>query len=211
MRIDVWSDIACPWCYLGKHRIEAAAAKLAGRHQLVFHAFELNPGAPRRNDDGLTHRERLAKKFGRAPEQIDQMHERMVGMGREDGIDFHFDRVQGGNTFDAHRLVQLGLERGVQAAVKERMMKAYFSDGESIGDRETLIRLAVEAGLDRNEAADVLATEKYTREVRADETMAQANGISGVPFFVFERRLAVSGAQPVDVLVEAMQQAAAGG
>ncbi|HSN26463.1 MAG TPA: DsbA family oxidoreductase [Kofleriaceae bacterium] len=208
MRVDVWSDIACPWCYLGKHRIEAALRKLGGEHELVFHAFELNPGAPRRYEDGLSHGERLAKKLGIAPPQLEQMHARMTGMGRDDGIEFHFDRVQGGNTFDAHRLVQLGLERGIQPAVKERMMKAYFSDGAAIGDRETLVRLAAEAGLDRDEASDVLATEKFTREVRADETMAQANGISGVPFFVFERRLAVSGAQPIDVLVEAMQQAA---
>lgn len=208
MRIDVWSDIACPWCYLGKHRIDAAIAKLGGEHELVFHAFELNPGAPRRYDDGLTHTQRLAKKFNSAPAQVDQMHARMVGLGREDNIAFHFERVQGGNTFDAHRLVRLGLERGVQHAVKERMMKAYFSDGDAIGDRETLIRLAAEAGLDRDEAADVLATEKLTAEVRTDEAMAQANGISGVPFFVFEKRLAVSGAQPVDMLVEAMRQAA---
>ena len=207
MRIDVWSDIACPWCYLGKHRIEAAVAKLGGEHELVFHAFELNPGAPRRYEDGLTHGERVAKKLGVPPAQLEQMHARMTGMGREDGIAFQFDRVQGGNTFDAHRLVQLGLERGVQAAVKERMMKAYFSDGEAIGDRDVLVRLAAEAGLDRDEAADVLATEKFTREVRTDEAMAQANGISGVPFFVFDKRLAVSGAQPVDVLVQAMQQA----
>jgi predicted DsbA family dithiol-disulfide isomerase len=207
MRIDVWSDIACPWCYLGKHRIDAAVAKLGGEHELVFHAFELNPAAPRRYDDGLTHGERVGKKLGVAPAQLEQMHARMVGLGREDAIDFHFDRVQGGNTFDAHRLVRLGLERGVQAAVKERMMKAYFSDGAAIGDPETLVRIAAEAGLDRDEAADVLATEKFTAEVRADEAMAQANGISGVPFFVFDKRLAVSGAQPVDMLVEAMREA----
>src|SRR3569623_83663 len=208
MSIDVWSDIACPWCYLGKHRIDAAIAKLGGEHDLVVHAVELNPGAPRRYDDGLTHAQRLAQKFNSGPAQIDQMHARMVGLGREDSIDFHFERVQGGNTFDAHRLVRLGLERGVQAAVKERMMKAYFSDGDAIGDRETLIRLATEAGLDRDEAADVLATEKFTTEVRADEAMAQANGISGVPFFVFDTRLAVSGAQPVEMLGEAMREAA---
>ena len=208
MRIDVWSDIACPWCYLGKHRIEAALAEAGGDHQLIFHAFELDPGAPRRYDDGLTHGQRLAKKLGIAPPQLAQLHARMMGLGTEAGIAFHFDRVQGGNTFDAHRLVQLGKERGVQAAVKERMMKAYFTDGDAIGDPETLVRLAGEAGLDRAEAADVLASEKFTREVRADEAMAQANGISGVPFFVFDQRLAVSGAQPVDVLIEAMQQVA---
>ena len=204
MRIDVWSDIACPWCYLGKHRIEAALAKHGGEHELVFHAFELDPGKPRVHDDGLTHTERIAKKFGTTPAQIATMHERMRRMGTEDGIDFHFERVQGGNTFDAHRLVRLGLERGIQAAVKERLMKAYFSDGERIGDCDVLARLAGEAGLDVAEARDVLAGDRFTDSVRADEAEAQALDITGVPFFVIDRKVAVSGAQPIDVLVQAL-------
>lgn len=207
MRIDVWSDIACPWCYLGKHRIEAALVKHGGDHELVFHAFELDPAKPRVHDDGLTHTQRIARKFGASPAQIETMHARMKGLGTEDGIDFHFDRVQGGNTFDAHRLVRLGLERGVQAAVKERMMKAYFTDGERIGDREVLARLAAEAGLDVTEARELLASDRFSDSVRADEADAQENGITGVPFFVMDGKVAVSGAQPIDVLVQALAAA----
>ena len=209
MRIDVWSDIACPWCYLGKHRIEAALAKHGGEHELVFHAFELNPAAPRRYDDGLTHTERIAKKFGASPAQIDSMHARMCTMGTEDGIAFHFDRVQGGNTFDAHRVVRLGLERGVQAAVKERLMKAYFEDGEPIGDLETLARLGAEAGRDAALVRELLAGDRFTAEVRADEAEAQELGITGVPFFVLGGKVGVPGAQPIDVLLQALAQAQA--
>jgi predicted DsbA family dithiol-disulfide isomerase len=211
MRIDVWSDIACPWCYLGKHRIERALAQFGGEHEVVFHAFELNPGAPKTYDDGLSHTERLAKKFGRSPAEIETMHERMRGLGTEDGIDFHFDRVKGGNTFDAHRLVQLGLERGVQNAVKERLMKAYFDDGEPIADREVLARLGAEAGLDATEVREMLASDRYTAEVRADEAQAQELGVTGVPFFVLAGKVGVPGAQAIDVLLQALAQAQARG
>jgi predicted DsbA family dithiol-disulfide isomerase len=208
MRVDVWSDIACPWCYLGKHRIEAAVARAGGEHEIVFHAFELNPNGPKIYDDGQTHAERLAKKFGTSPAQIETMHERMRGMGREDGIEFHFDRVRGGNTFDAHRIIRLGLERGIQGAVKERLMKAYFTDGEPIGDPETLVRVAGDVGLRGDEVRDVLGSDRYTAEVRADEAKAQELGITGVPFFVLAGKLGVSGAQPIDTLVQALAQAA---
>lgn len=209
MRIDVWSDIACPWCYLGKRRIERALAQHGGDHELVFHAFELNPGAPKIYEDGLSHTERLAKKFGRSPAEVETMHARMRGLGTEDGIDFHFDRVRGGNTFDAHRLVQLGLERGVQTAVKERLMKAYFGDGEPIADREVLARVGAEAGLDATEIREMLASDRYTAEVRADEAQAQELGITGVPFFVLGSKVGVPGAQPIDVLLQALAQAEA--
>ena len=211
MRIDVWSDIACPWGYLGNRRIERALAEFGGVHELVFHAFELNPGAPKSYDDGLSHTERLAKKFGRSPAEIEVMHERMCGLGSEDGIDFHFGRVRGGNTFDAHRVVQLGLERGVQVAVKERLMKAYFTDGEPIADREVLVRLGTEAGLDAAEVREMLASERGTEEVRADEAQAQELGVTGVPFFVLGGTVGVPGAQPIDVLLQALAQAQARG
>ena len=207
MRIDVWSDIACPWCFLGKHRLDAALAHVGGDHEVVYRAFELNPGAPKTYDDGLTHTERIARKFGASPEQIVTMHTRMRGLGDEVGIAFDFDRVKGGNTFDAHRVVRLGLERGVQPAVKERMLHAYFSDGEPIGDRDALVRIATDAGLDATEVRELLAGDRLTDEVRADEAMAQELGITGVPFFVFAGKLAVSGAQPVEVLVQALSKA----
>jgi predicted DsbA family dithiol-disulfide isomerase len=208
MRIDVWSDIACPWCFLGKHRLDAALAHVGGDHEVVYRAFELNPGAPKIYDDGLTHTERIARKFGASPEQIETMHARMRGLGDELDIAFHFDRVKGGNTFDAHRIVRLGLERGIQPAVKERMMRAYFTDGEPIGDRDALVRIAADAGLDAEEARVMLAGDRFTDEVRADEARAQELGITGVPFFVFAEKYAVSGAQPLEVLIQALMRAA---
>jgi predicted DsbA family dithiol-disulfide isomerase len=209
MRIDVWSDIACPWCFLGKHRLDEALAHVGGDHEVVYRAFELNPGAPKTYDDGLTHTERIARKFGASAEQIETMHARMRGLGEEVGIAFEFDRVQGGNTFDAHRVVRLGLERGIQPAVKERMLRAYFTDGDPIGDRDALVRIAADAGLDASEVRELLAGDRLTDEVRADEAMAQELGITGVPFFVFAGKLAVSGAQPLEVLIQALTRAAA--
>ena len=203
----MWSDIACPWCYLGKHRIDAAIAKLGGEHELVFHAFELNPGAPRRYDDGLTHGARVAKKLGIPPAQLEQMHARMVGLGREDGIDFHFERVQGGNTFDAHRLVRLGLERGVQSAVKERHDEGVLLRRRRDGRARDARRLGRRGRARCDEAADVLATEKFTTEVRADEAMAQAIGCQRRAVLRVRQRSGCRAAQPVDMLVDAMREA----
>lgn len=208
MRIDVWSDIACPWCFLGKHRLDAALAHVGGEHEVVYRAFELNPDAPRTYDDGLTHTQRIAKKFGAPPAKIDAMHAQMRGLGDELGIAFQFDRVKGGNTFDAHRVVRLGLERGVQAAVKEQMMKAYFTDGESIGDRDALARIGAAAGLDAAEITELLAGDRLTAEVREDERMANELGITGVPFFVLAGKYAISGAQPTEVMIAALTRAA---
>jgi predicted DsbA family dithiol-disulfide isomerase len=206
MRVDVWSDIACPWCYLGKHRIERALAQAGGEHELVFHAFELDPGKPKVMADGLTHTQRIARKYGRSEAEMAAMHARMRGLGEADGIDFQFDRVQGGNTFDAHRLVQLGRERGVQAAVKEQLMHAYFTDGAQLGDADALVRAAT--ALDPAEARDVLAGDRFTAEVRADEREAAELGVTGVPFFVLAGKIAVPGAQSIDVLLQAMRAAA---
>jgi predicted DsbA family dithiol-disulfide isomerase len=135
------------------------------------------------------------------------MHAQMGALGREVDLDFQFERVRGGNTFDAHRVVRLGLERGVQAAVKERLLKAYFSDGEPIGDAEALARLGGEAGLDAAEVRTLLAGDRLTAEVRADEAAAEQIGITGVPFFLLAEQLAVPGAQSVDVMVQALAQA----
>jgi predicted DsbA family dithiol-disulfide isomerase len=208
MRIDVWSDIACPWCFLGKHRLDAALAQVGGEHEVVYRAFELNPNGPKIYDDGLTHTQRIARKYGRSAAEMEQMHARMRALGDEVGIAFQFDRVKGGNTFDAHRIVRLGLERGIQPAVKERMMKAYFTDGEPIADHDALARIASDAGLDATEVRDLLAGDRFRDEVRADETMAQELGIAGVPFFVIAGKYAISGAQPTEVLISALTRAA---
>jgi predicted DsbA family dithiol-disulfide isomerase len=209
LRIDIWSDIACPWCYVGKRRLEAALERFPERDEVevVWHAFELDPSAPLERDRSVSHAERLAKKYGMSVAQAQAQSARLTNIAKEDGLEFNFDRLRSGNTFDAHRLVHLAGERGLQDAVKERFLRAYMTEGEAIGDKQVLQRLAVEAGLDADEVRHVLASDALAAEVRADEQEAQALGISGVPFFVFDGRLAVSGAQPADVFLGALGQA----
>jgi len=209
LRVDVWSDIACPWCYVGKRRLEAALERFPNRSlvEVVWRAFELDPSAPRVRDAGVSYAERLAKKYGTGVPQAEAMIRRMTEVAAGDELDFRFDRIRPGNTFDAHRLLHLALERGVQDAVKERFLRAYMTEGEAIGDPDVLSRLAREASLDAEEVSGVLATDAYAREVRADEETARSVGISGVPFFVVGGRYAVSGAQPAEVLLGALERA----
>jgi predicted DsbA family dithiol-disulfide isomerase len=209
MRIDVWSDIACPWCYVGKRRLEAALGRFSRRDatEVVWRAFELDPAAPRERDRSRPYAERLAQKYRSSVEQAAAMIKRMTDLASLDGLRFDFERIRPGNTFDAHRLIHLAGERGVQDAVKERLLRAYMTEGEAIGDPETLVRLASEAGLDGQEARAVLAGDRYTAEVRADEAEAQEIGVSGVPFFVIGGRYALSGAQSADVILGALDRA----
>ncbi len=211
LRIDVWSDIACPWCYVGKRRLEAALAQSSdgGDVRVVWRAFELDPSAPRQHDASGSYAERLAKKYGTTVPEAQRRLEQMTRTAREDGLDFHFERVRSGNTFDAHRVLHLALERGKQDAVKERFLLGYMSEGAPIGDPETLVKLAAEAGLDAEEVRSSLATDAFAEVVRAVEREAHEFGISGVPFFVVGGRYAVSGAQPAEVLVGAIARARA--
>jgi predicted DsbA family dithiol-disulfide isomerase len=203
MQVDIWSDVVCPWCYIGKRRFENALARFEHRDQVqvVFHSFELDPGAQASPAGSIP--ERLAAKYRISLEQAVQQNERLARMAAAEGLDFHFDKAQPGNTFDAHRVLHLAREHGKQAQMKERLFRAYFTEGEQLGDRETLIRLAHESGLD---ARGVLESDDYAEEVREDERLASDLGINGVPFFVLNGRYGVSGAQPADLLVSALEQ-----
>jgi predicted DsbA family dithiol-disulfide isomerase len=205
MRIDIWSDVVCPWCWIGKRRLEAAVATFPHDVEVHWHAFELDPSAPDTREG--TYEERLAGKYGCSLQEARSMTDRMTAVGAADGIDFRFDRSRPGNTFAAHQLLHLAGERGVQDAVKERLFRATFTEGEPIADHETLVRLVSEAGLDADEAREVLAQNRYGAEVRHDEAQAQRLGISGVPFFVIDGRYGVSGAQPAEVLRQALDRA----
>jgi predicted DsbA family dithiol-disulfide isomerase len=219
LRIDVWSDIACPWCYVGKRRLEAALARFPHRAgvEIVWRAFELDPAAPRVRDTTESYAARLARKYGTTAPQAQVMIDRMVATAAADGIEMRFDRIRPGNTFDAHRLLHLALdERGGKAggsdshhqdALKERLMRAYLTEGQAIGDPEVLRALAGEVGLDAAEVGQVLEGDRYAVEVRRDEALARELGISGVPFFVLAGRLGVSGAQPVETLLAALDRA----
>lgn len=209
LRIDVWSDIACPWCAVGKRRLEHALKEFphAEDVKIVWRSFELDPGAPKERDPSVSHAERIARKYGMTLEQARRAGDRLREIGQAEGLVFDFEHIRSGNTFDAHRLIHLGRERGLQGAVKERFMRAYLEEGALMSDHPTLVRLAAEAGLDESEASDVLSSDLYAPEVRADEARAHEHGINGVPCFVLDERFAVSGAQSPQVMLSALHQA----
>ncbi len=207
MRVEIWSDVVCPWCYIGKRRFEQALASFAHRDEVevVWRSFELDTTAPAERTEGTV--AHLAHKYGRSLAEAQEMLDSMTATAAVDGLDFHFDVMRGGNTFDAHRLLHLAGERGVQDALKERLLRATFTEGSLVSDLDTLVRLGVEAGLDADEAREVLTSGGYADEVRADEVDAQRFGITGVPFFVVDRTYGVSGAQPAEVLREVLDKA----
>ncbi|MFL6127962.1 MAG: DsbA family oxidoreductase [Mycobacteriales bacterium] len=207
MRVEIWSDVVCPWCAIGKRRFESALGRFEHRDEVevVWRSFELDPAAPGSIDVSSTRR--LADKYGVSLAQARAMEQRVTDAGAAEGLDFRYDLARPGNTLDAHRVLHLAADRGVQPAVKERLLLAYFAEGEPIADRRTLARLAADAGLDADETARMLDSEEYTAAVRADEAEARALGIQGVPFFVLDRRYGVSGAQPADVLLQVLRRA----
>jgi predicted DsbA family dithiol-disulfide isomerase len=209
MHVEIWSDIACPWCYVGKRRFEAALESFEHRDevQVTWRSFELDPYAPHEIEvDATTH---LAEKYGTTREEAQAMHARMTETAAGEGLEFRFDRARRGNTFDAHRLVHLAADRGRQDAMKERIMRAYLTEGALISDHDTLTRLAVEVGLPAGEVADMLASDGFADAVRDDERTAQQLGIHAVPFFVVDRAIGASGAHPAPALLELLRQARA--
>ena len=207
MHIDIWSDVVCPWCYIGKRRLEQALTQFAHRDsvEIRWHSFELDPSAPGAREG--TYASRLAAKYGVPEEQARQMLDEMTARAAELGLTYDFSIAQHANTFDAHRVLHLAHERGVQDAVEERLFRAMFTEGRALGDAETLISLAAEAGLEADEVRAVLATDRYADAVRADEAQAVQLGVTGVPFFVIDRRYGVAGAQPADVLLRVLDGA----
>lgn len=207
MKVEVWSDVVCPWCYIGKRHLESALAEFAhaAEVEVVWRSFELDPSAPAVRDGDYAHR--LASKYAVSVSEASAMIEQMTARAARVGLSFRFDLARPGNTFDAHRLLHLGADRGIQDEVGERLLAATFTEGAPIGDTDTLLRLAVEAGLDGAEARSVLGSDAYTEEVRADERRAAALGITGVPFFVVDGAYGVSGAQPAEVLGSVLQRA----
>ena len=207
LTVDIWSDVVCPWCYIGKRRFEAALEQFEHRDDVtvLWHSFELDPEAPPVAEGKSA--ERLAAKYGMTVEEAAGRQAEITTLAAQDGLTYDLAESRGGNTFDAHRLIHLAAEHRLGDAGMERLMRAYFSEREAIGDRETLQRLAVEAGLPAEAVREVLEGERYADAVRADERTATQIGIRGVPFFVLGRKYGVSGAQPAEVLLQALQQA----
>jgi len=205
LTVEIWSDVVCPWCYVGKRRLEAALAQFDQPVEVTWRSFELDPSAPRERE--LPAAEHLAAKYGMSVEQAQASQAQLTELAAAEGLEYHLDRTRGGNSFDAHRMIHLAAAHGLQDAAKERLMRAYFTEAEPIGDPDTLVRLMTEIGIDEDEARAVLKGDAYTDAVRADEQLALRIGIQGVPFFVLDRRYGVSGAQPAELLLEALTRA----
>jgi predicted DsbA family dithiol-disulfide isomerase len=207
VKVEIWSDIPCPWCYIGRRRFENALRQFEHRDQVevTWRSFQLDPHAPAASSG--TVRDELMQKYRTGREQVDAMLAQATAVGAKEGLDLRFDRVRPANSYDAHRLLHLAAERGLQAALKERLQKAHFTEGALISDHDTLVRLAVEAGLDADEARRVLETDAYGDAVQADIHQAQQLGIHGVPFFVLDRKYGVSGAQSSELFLSALERA----
>ena len=206
MRVDIWSDVICPWCYVGKARFEKALSSFAHRDEVevVYHSFELDPGYPK--DSRETTFAMLGRKYGMSEADARAAESRVAGLAEAEGLGFRPERPVG-NTFDIHRVLHLGLAKGVQAQLLNAVNEAYFGQGRQVFDRDVITEIAAETGLDATAAGDVIDGDAYAEDVRRDELQARQLGVSGVPFFVFDMALGVSGAQPTETFASALQQA----
>lgn len=207
MKVEIWSDIVCPWCYVGKRRFEAALGRFdhAGDVEVVWRSFELDPAAPTRREGSHVHH--LSRKYGMSLDQAQVALDNLTRTAEQEDLFIDFARTQSGNTFDGHRLIHLAARHGRQDEMKEALMRAYFAEGRPIGEPATLAAVASELGFDADEVAALLAGDAFAAEVRADEQEGQRLGITGVPFFVVDRAYGVSGAQHADVLLEVLETA----
>jgi predicted DsbA family dithiol-disulfide isomerase len=210
MRVDIWSDVVCPWCYVGKARFEKALSAHPRRAEVevVYHAFELDPEYPAGRLDE-TNLSMLGRKYGLSPGQARQADDQVGALARAEGLGFDAERPVG-NTFDLHRVIHLGRAKGLQPDVVSALNEAYFAQARPVFDHRVLIEVAATAGLDPAAVSDVLGSDGYADEVRTDELQARELGISGVPFFVFDMSLGVSGAQPAELFTQALDQAMEG-
>jgi predicted DsbA family dithiol-disulfide isomerase len=208
LQIEIWSDIACPWCYVGKRRLEAALRRFRNRDKVEvrWRAFELNSLATRRSEAGR-YAERLAVKYRVPQSDAEAMISNMAAIAKAEGLTFDFENIQPFNTFDAHRVLHLAMTEGLQDAVAERFFRGYFTEGQAIGDPAVLSYLAVDAGLPAERTRRVLESDEYAQAVRDDEAAARELGINSVPFFVLSGRHAMSGAQPAELLLRALERA----
>ena len=204
IKVDIWSDVQCPWCYIGKRKFEAAVADFDGEVDVEYHSFELAPDTP--VDFEGTPKDYLAQRRGISPSQADEMLDRVTGIAASVGLDYDYDHVHQTNTIKAHELLHYAKSQGRQIDMKERLLKAYFVDGRHVGRIEDLADLAAEIGLDRAEVVDALTEERYLPNVKEDVAKATAYGINGVPFFVFEEKYGVSGAQDPGTFANVLAQ-----
>ena len=214
MRIEIWSDVVCPWCYIGKRRLEAALASFehADEVEVVYRSFQLDPSAPATSTESIA--ESLGRKYGGGVAAGEQMIQRVTEVAAAEGLAFDYAHAERGSTRDAHRLLHLARDAGgsrLQGELKEALLASYFLHARSVSDHDALRKVAVDVGLDEATVTQVLDSDQYGEEVRADLAQARAFGASGVPFFVIDRRYGISGAQPAEVFSQALRQAWADG
>lgn len=203
--VEIWSDIQCPWCYIGKRRFTTALERSGEQVEIVYRSFELAPDTPVDYEGSPV--DYLAQRKGMPLDQVRQMMAHVTQLAAAEGLEYHLEETHQTNTVLAHELLHLAKERGRQAEMKERLMHAYFAETRHVGHVEELVALAVEVGLEEDEARAALTDHRYLPAVKADVAQAQAFGISGVPFYVFDRALGVSGAQSPEVFEQALAQA----
>ncbi|MGE7182477.1 DsbA family oxidoreductase [Peribacillus sp. NPDC006672] len=206
MKVEIWSDYQCPFCYIGKRRFEEALKQFENKEQVevAFRSFELNPEAER--DINMSQNEMLAKKYNMSQADVEANNQNLTQQAKELGLEYHLDKVVLTNSFDAHRLMYLAESKGKENEMNELLFKAYFTEGKHIGDHATLVKLAEEAGLDKSEAEAILAGMAFTAEVRGDEQEGSQLGITGVPFFVINRKYGISGAQPTEAFLDTLKK-----
>ena len=210
MKIEIWSDVVCPWCYIGKRRIESALAEFAHADEVEVHwrSFQLDPGAPTEPTEGTA--TMLARKYGQSPEGAKQMQDRVEAVAAEEGLVYRLADTLHLNTVDAHRVIHLAHQQGgieLQGRVKEALLEAYFTHARNVADHRVLREVAVATGLDPARVDEVLGSREFEQEVWADIEQAQAYGASGVPFFVIDQKYGVSGAQPTEVFTQVLEKA----
>lgn len=207
MLVEIWSDVVCPWCAIGRQRFLTALDGFAHRDdvEVVFRSFELDPGAPPVRTGSAP--EHIARKYGMSVDDAKRSQDHLEEVAALDGVEIHFDHTRAGNTFDAHRLLHLASTHGLQMELKAALMHAFFAEGLAVGDPDELTNVAVSVGLDADEVAAVLAGDRYALEVRADEERARSYEITGVPFFLIDGRFAIPGAQPVERFALGLERA----
>lgn len=206
MRVDIWSDVVCPFCYIGKKRLEAAAEQLELELEIHWHSFQLDPDAPERQT--ISNTERLAQKYGRSLEDVETMQQQIADMAKAEGIEFNWQIANSGNTFNAHRLIHLAQSKGLGSEAKEAFFYSYMTQGLAIGERETLEDVAARIGLNPVEVDDVLDSDQYADFVKFDQDLAREQlKVTGVPFFIFDQRIALAGAQPREVFIQVLEKA----
>ena len=206
MKVEIWSDVVCPFCYIGKCKFEKALEGFDAKEkvEIVWRSFQLDPDM--KYVPGQSVHEYLGKRKGGSAAEGKRMNDAMTAMAKEVGLEYDFDRAIITNTMDAHRLIHLAKEHGMQGQMKERLFKAYYTEGENVGDMDTLVQLGVEVGLPADEIRSILQSDTYKQEVKMDQALAAQVGARGVPFFVFNDKYALSGAQPPEVFAQVLDK-----